>query len=47
MLFRSSEKEERELAEAIFYKEENLRSIGKKEKVSHQAINQREEKLKT
>ena len=34
-------KEERELMEAIFYKEESLRSIGKKEKVSYQAIGKR------
>ena len=34
-------KEERELIEAIFYKEESLRSIGKKEKVSHQTISRR------
>ena len=33
-------KEERELMEAIFYKEESLRSIGRKEKVTHQAISQ-------
>ncbi|MFR5189127.1 hypothetical protein [Peptostreptococcus sp.] len=31
-------KEERKLMEAIFYKEESLRSIGKKEKVNYQAI---------
>ena len=31
-------KKERELIEAIFYKEESLRSISKKEKVSYQAI---------
>ena len=34
-------KEERELMEAIFYKEESLRSISRKEKVTHQAIGQR------
>ena len=34
-------KEERELIEAIFYKEQSLRSIGKKEKVSYQAIGKR------
>ena len=34
-------KKERELIEAIFYKEESLRSIGKKEKVSYQAIGKR------
>ena len=38
-------KEERELMEAIFYKEESLRAIGKKEKVSHQAIGQRRDKI--
>ena len=31
-------KEERELIEAIFYREESLRSISRKEKVTHQAI---------
>ena len=35
-------KKERELIEAIFYKEESLRSIGKKEKVSYQAIGKKE-----
>ena len=35
-------KEERELMEAIFYREESLRSIGKKEKVSYQAIGKKE-----
>ena len=34
-------KKERELIEAIFYKEESLRSIGKKEKVSYQTIGKR------
>lgn len=34
-------KEERELMEAIFYREESLRSISRKEKVTHQAIGQR------
>ena len=34
-------KEERELIEAILYKEQSLRSIGKKEKVSYQAIGKR------
>ena len=38
-------KEERELIEAIFYKEESLRSIGKKEKVSYQAIGKRRDKI--
>ena len=34
-------KEERELMEAIFYREESLSSISKKEKVSYQAIGKR------
>lgn len=38
-------KEERELIEAIFYKEESLRTIGKKEKVSHQIIIKRRDKI--
>lgn len=38
-------KEERELLEAIFYKEESLRSIGKKEKVTHQAISGRRDRI--
>ena len=38
-------KEERELMEAIFYKEESLRSIGKKEKVTHQAISGRRDRI--
>lgn len=38
-------KKERELIEAIFYKEEGLRSIGKKEKVSYQAIGKRRDKI--
>ena len=38
-------KKERELIEAIFYKEENLRAIGKKEKVSYQAIGKRRDKI--
>ena len=38
-------KKERELIEAIFYKEESLRSIGKKEKVSYQAIRKRRDKI--
>ena len=38
-------KKERELIEAVFYKEESLRSIGKKEKVSYQAIGKRRDKI--
>ena len=38
-------KKERELIEAIFYKEESLRSIGKKEKVSYQAIGKRRDNI--
>ena len=38
-------KKEREMIEAIFYKEESLRSIGKKEKVSYQAIGKRRDKI--
>ena len=38
-------KKERELIEAIFYKEESLRSIGKKEKVSYQAIGKRRDRI--
>ena len=38
-------KKERELIEAIFYKEESLRTIGKKEKVSYQAIGKRRDKI--
>lgn len=38
-------KEERELMEAIFYREESLRSIGKKEKVSYQAIGKRRDRI--
>ena len=38
-------KKERELIEAIFYKEESLRSISKKEKVSYQAIGTRRDKI--
>lgn len=34
-------KEERELMEAIFYREESLRSISRKEKVTHQSIGKR------
>ena len=38
-------KKERELIETIFYKEESLRAIGKKEKVSYQAIGKRRDKV--
>ena len=38
-------KKERELMEAIFYREESLRSIGKKEEVSYQAIGKRRDKI--
>lgn len=38
-------KKERELMEAIFYREESLRSISKKEKVSYQAIGKRRDKI--
>ena len=38
-------KEERELMEAIFYREESLRSISRKEKVTHQAIGQRRDRI--
>ena len=38
-------KEERELMEATFYREESLRSIGRKEKVSYQAIGKRRDKI--
>ncbi|WP_443018598.1 sigma factor-like helix-turn-helix DNA-binding protein [Solobacterium moorei] len=38
-------KKERELIEAIFYKEESLRAIGKKEKVSYKAIGKRRDKI--
>ena len=38
-------KEEQELMEAIFYREESLRSISKKEKVSYQAIGKRRDKI--
>ena len=31
--------------EAIFYREESLRSIGKKEKVSYQTIGKRRDKI--
>ena len=38
-------KEERELMEAIFYREESLRSISRKEKVTHQAISGRRDRI--
>ena len=38
-------KEERELMEAIFCREESLRSISRKEKVTHQAIGQRRDQI--
>ena len=38
-------KEERELMEAIFYREESLRSISRKEKVTHQEIGQRRDRI--
>ena len=38
-------KEERELMEAIFYREESLSSISKKEKVTHQAIGKRKDRI--
>ena len=38
-------KEERELMEAIFYREESLRFISRKEKVTHQAIGQMRDKI--
>ena len=38
-------KKERELIEAIFYREETLRFISRKEKVTHQAIGQRRDKI--
>lgn len=38
-------KKERELMEAIFYREESLRSISRKEKVTHQAIGKRRDKI--
>ena len=38
-------KKERELMEAIFYREESLRSISRKEKVSYQAIGKRRDKI--
>ena len=38
-------KEERDLMEAIFYKEESLRSISRREKVTHQAISGRRNRI--
>ena len=38
-------KEERELMEAIFYREESLRSISRKEKATHQAISGRRDRI--
>ena len=38
-------KEERDLIEAIFFREESLKSIGEKEKVTHQAIGKRRNKI--
>ena len=38
-------KEERELIEAIFFREESLKSIGEKEKVTHQAIGKRRDRI--
>ena len=38
-------KKEKELIETIFYKEESLRSISKKERVSYQAIGKRRDKI--
>ena len=38
-------KEERELMESIFYKEESLRSISRREKVTHQAISGRRDRI--
>ena len=38
-------KEERELMEAIFFREESLKSIGEKEKVARQAISGRRDKI--
>ncbi|HEL1201795.1 TPA: sigma-70 family RNA polymerase sigma factor [Streptococcus equi subsp. zooepidemicus] len=38
-------KEERELMEAIFYREESLSSISKKERVTHQAIGKRRDRI--
>ena len=38
-------KEERELIEAIFYKEESLRSVGESGKVTHQTIGKRRDRI--
>ena len=38
-------KEERELIEAIFFREESLKSIGEKEKVTDQAIGKRRDRI--
>ena len=38
-------KEERELMEAIFYREKSLRSISRREKVTHQAISGRRDRV--
>ena len=38
-------KEERDLMEAIFYKEESLRSISRREKVTNQAISGRRDRI--
>ena len=38
-------KEERELMEAIFYREESLRSISRKEKVTHQVLSGRRDRI--
>lgn len=38
-------KEERELIEDIFYREKSMRSIGEKEKVTHQAIGKRRDRI--
>ena len=38
-------KEERDLREAIFFREESLKSIGEKEKVTHQAIGKRRDRI--
>ena len=38
-------KEERKLMEAIFCREESLRSISRKENVTHQAISRRRDRI--
>lgn len=38
-------KEERDLIEAIFFRKESLKSIGEKEKVTHQAIGKRRDRI--